>query len=115
MAINHIDANKIPRTALPGSGEFAEILNNQLCGAKNVVATLRWLRSGEHLVARSDPTSHQLIYLMAGEATIILNDEEHRVAKGAGVYLGPSEEARVEHRGSEPLKFFHLVVPKLTH
>ncbi|HXJ17349.1 MAG TPA: hypothetical protein VNM68_09155 [Candidatus Polarisedimenticolia bacterium] len=80
MAINHIDADKIPRTTLPGAGEFAEILNSQLCGAKNVVATLRWLRSGERLVARSDPNSHQLIYLMAGEATIILNDEAHRVA-----------------------------------
>jgi mannose-6-phosphate isomerase-like protein (cupin superfamily) len=115
MAITHIDANKFPRAVLPGSGEFAEILNSQLCGAKNVVATLRWLRDGEHLVARSDPNSHQLLYLMDGEATIILDSEEHRVAKGAGVYLGPSEEARIEHRGSGPLKLFHLVVPKLPH
>ena len=115
MAITHIDANKIPRAAIPGSGEFAEILNNQLCGAENVVATLRWLRNGEHLDARCDPNTHQLLYLMEGEATIILNSEEHRVAKGAGVYLGPSEEARIEHRGSGTLKLFHLVVPKLPH
>ena len=113
MATTHIDTNKIPRTALPGSGEFAEILNNRLCGAKTVVATLHWLGSGEHLDARSDPNTHQLLYLMEGEATIVLNSEEHRVAKGAGVYLGPSEEARVEHRGSGPLKLLHLVVPRL--
>lgn len=115
MATTYIDTNKIPRAALPGSGEFAEIVNNQLCGAKNVVATLHWLRSGEHLDTRSDPNTHQLLYLMEGEATIVLNSEEHRVAKGAGVYLGPSEAGRVEHRGSGPLKLFHLVVPRLPH
>lgn len=115
MAITHIDANKIPRTTTQGSGEFAEILNGPLCGAKNVVATLHWLHDGDHLDARSDPNTHQLLYLMEGEATIILNSDEHQVAKGAGVYLGPSEAAQVAHRGSGPLKLFHLVVPKLPH
>ena len=113
MATTHIDTNKIPRAALPGSGKFTEIVNNQLCGAKNVVATLRWLRCGEHLDARSDPNTHQLIYLMEGEATIVLNAQEHRVGKGAGVYLGPSESAAIPHAGAAPLKLFHLVVPKL--
>lgn len=115
MAITHIDANKIPRTAYPGSGEFAELLNGPLCGAKNVVATLHWLRHGDCLDARSDSNSHQLLYLMEGEATITLNSEEHQVAKGAGVYLGPSEAAQVAHRGLQPLKIFHLVVPRLPH
>src|ERR1035437_7277430 len=69
MPTTHIDTNEIPRAALPGSGEFAEILNNRLCGAKNVVATLHWLGSGEHLDSRSDPNTHQLLYLMEGEAT----------------------------------------------
>ena len=113
MAITHIETNNIPRTALPGSGEFAEILNNQLCGAKNVVATLHWLRLGDHLEARCDPNTHQLIYLMEGEATIVLNAREHRVGKGAGVYLGPSESATIHHFGAAPLKLFQLVVPKL--
>jgi mannose-6-phosphate isomerase-like protein (cupin superfamily) len=113
MAVTHIDTNEIPRAALPGSGEFAEVLNNQICGAKNVVATLHWLGSGEHLHARSDSNTHQLLYLMEGEATIVLNSEKHQVAKGAGVYLGPNEQARVEHRGAGPLKLFHLVVPSL--
>jgi len=42
MANTYIDPNKIPRTKVSGAGEFAEILNNQLCGAKNVVGRLRW-------------------------------------------------------------------------
>lgn len=113
MAITHIKANEIPRAALPGSGEFAEILNNRLCGAKNVVAALHWLRNGEHLDARCDQNTHQLLYLMEGEATIVLGSQEHRVGKGGGVYLGPSESARINHAGSAPLKLFHVVVPKL--
>lgn len=113
MAITHIKTNDLPRTVLPGSGEFAEILNKHLCGAKNVVATLHWLRPGDHLEARCDPNTHQLIYLMEGEATIVLNAQELRVAKGAGVYLGPSESATIRHAGAVPLKLFHLVVPKL--
>ena len=113
MAITLIDAHKIPRTSIPGSGEVAEILNNQLCGAKNVLARLHWLRPGEHLEASAEPNSHQLLYLMEGEANIILNATPDRVKKGGGVYLGPSESARIEHRGAELLKIFHLVVPRL--
>jgi glyoxylate utilization-related uncharacterized protein len=115
MAITHIDANKIPRVGLPGSGEIAEILNRRLCGAKNVVATLHWLRPGEHLDARAESSGHQLFYLMEGEANIILNSASHRVVKGGGVYLGPAESARIEHRGAGMLKIFHLVVPRLPH
>ena len=113
MANTYIDTSKIPRTAVAGSGEFAEILNNDLCGANNVVGTLRWLEHGEQLEARTDAHAHQLLYLMEGEATITLNARDHRVVKGAGVYLGPSESARITHAGSGPLKLFHLVVPKV--
>src|ERR1700687_1989154 len=89
MTTTFIDTNKISRTKVPGSGEFAEILNNKLCGAKNVVGTLRWLNNGEKLDVRSDNNAHQLLYLMQGEATITLNSKDHKVGKGSGVYVGP--------------------------
>ena len=112
MANTYIDSNKMPRTKVEGAGEFAEILNNELAGAKSVVATLRWLKGGDRLEAGGG-NSHQLLYLMEGEATIRLNQADQLVAKGAGVYLGPSETARITHAGSAPLKLFHLVVPRL--
>ena len=112
MANTYIDSTALPRTKMPGAGEMTEVLNNQLAGAKNVVATLHWLNRGDHLDAGA-PDFHHLVYLMEGEATIDLNGAEHRVAKGAGVYLGPSETARISHSGSTPLKLFHLTVPKL--
>jgi len=112
MANTYIDSNRLPRTRLTGAGEASEILNGELAGAKNVVATLHWLDRGDHLDA-GEPSCHHLIYLMEGEAAITLNGVEHRVARGAGVYLGPSETARVAHAGSARLKLFHLTVPTL--
>lgn len=112
MANTYIDTNKLPRTKVPGIGEFTEVLNPALCGAKNVVATLRWLNSGDKLDATPKP-GHQLIYLMEGEGTISLNGKDYDVAKGNGVYLGPSESAQIKQRGSTTLKLFQLVVPPL--
>ena len=111
MANTYIDANSIPRIKASGAGECAEILNDRLAGAKNVVATLRWLNAGDAYEARSDNRTHQLIYLLEGEGTITLNAREHRVRQGSGIYLGPTEQALVRHAGRAPLKLFQLAVP----
>jgi glyoxylate utilization-related uncharacterized protein len=113
MSLTFIDTNKISHAKLPGSGEFAEILNKELCGAENVVGSLRWLQPGEKLDVRSDKSTHQLVYLMQGEATITLDSKDHSVRKGSGVYVGPSESATIKQTGTAPLKLFHLVVPHL--
>jgi glyoxylate utilization-related uncharacterized protein len=113
MSLTFIDTNKISRAKLSGSGEFAEILNKELCGAENVVGSLRWLHPGEKLDVRSDENTHQLVYLMLGEATITLDSKNHNVRKGSGVYVGPSETVAIKQAGTAPLKLFHLVVPHL--
>jgi len=114
MANTYIDTNTLPHTTIPGSGEFVEVLNNALCGAKNVVGTLRWLKNGEKYDAACDAKTNQLLYLMDGEGTITLNGKDHQVAKGHGIYLGPTESAKIAQRGSAPLKLFQLVVPKFS-
>jgi glyoxylate utilization-related uncharacterized protein len=113
MSLTFIDTNKISHSKLPGSGEFAEILNDKLCGAKNVVGSLRWLNAGEKLDVRSDKNTHQLVYLMQGEATITLESKDYSVRKGSGVYVGPSDIVTIKHAGKVPSKLFHLVVPHL--
>lgn len=113
MATTFIDTAKCARVRLPDlQGEVAEILNNDLCGARNVVGKLRWLGSGERLEARCGREEHQLIYLMEGRGVITLEQKDYEVAKGAGIYLGPAEAASIRHAGAGPLKLFHLVVPK---
>ena len=114
MANTYIDTNSLPHTKVPGSGEYVEVLNNALCGAKNVVGSLRWLHSGEKYEAACDATTNQLLYLMEGEGTISLNGKDHQVGKGHGLYLGPGQSARLAQRGSSPLKLFQLLVRKFS-
>ena len=107
-----IDTKKCPRIKLPGGkGEAAEILNRDLCGAKNVLAKLRWLKNGEKFDAESLKDTYQLIYLMDGSGIINLGKKDYEVAKGAGVYLGPSETASVRALAGASMKLLHLVVP----
>ena len=80
MANTYIDTNNLPHTKTP-AGEYVEVLNNALCGAKNVVGTLRWLQAGERYDAANDARTNQLIYLMEGEATITLNAQVARRGK----------------------------------
>src|SRR4051794_7861612 len=111
MAITYTDTDALPKVSEMGQGKFTEILNDRLCGAKNVVASLRWLSVGDYFDAGPDAKTHQLIYFLDGEATITLNDSDQQVAKGAGIYLEPSESARITHRGDSDVKLFHLIVP----
>jgi quercetin dioxygenase-like cupin family protein len=113
MTTTFINTAECARIRLQGlQGVAAEVLNNDLCGAKNVTGMLRWLSKGEQLEAQSGQDMHQLIYLMEGEGVITLEKKEYEVAKGAGVYLGPAEAASIRHAGTGTLKLFHLLVPK---
>lgn len=113
MTTKFIKTGDCARVALPvGQGQVAEILNQELCGAKNVLGMLRWLGPGETLDAQAREDKHQLVYLMEGEGVIVLDRKEYSAGKGAGIYLGPNESASIRHAGAAPLKLFHLVVPK---
>src|SRR5208282_6405745 len=111
MSLTFIDTNKLPRKSAPGHGEMTEVLNQALCGAKNVVGSLRWLKPGESFQAEA-ANKHQLVYVMDGKGCITLNGKGYDVAKGAGVYLGPSETATIAAANGS-LKLFVLVVPKI--
>ena len=106
-----IDTNKLPRQQTP-QGEFTEILNNQLAGAKKVLGVLRWHKSGEKFKADAGD-QHQLLYLMEGQGSISLENKEHEVKKGMGIYLGPSETATVQAAPGSTVKIFHLTVPQI--
>jgi quercetin dioxygenase-like cupin family protein len=111
MPLTFIDTNKLPRKSAPGHGEMTEVLNKALCGAKNVLGSLHWLKAGETFQADA-ANKHQLVYLMDGKGRITLNGKGYDVGKGAGVYLGPSEKATIEAKNGS-LKLFVLVVPKM--
>jgi mannose-6-phosphate isomerase-like protein (cupin superfamily) len=107
-----IDTNKLPRAKMNGGGEMTEIVNDALAGAKNVVGALRWLGPGERFSA-APCERHQLLYLVEGRGTIILEGKEHDVEQGMGLYLGPLESAALQAAPGATLKIFHLVVPQI--
>jgi glyoxylate utilization-related uncharacterized protein len=109
--LTFIDTSKLPRLKT-AEGEVTEVLNRGLCGAKNVVASLRWLNSGEKFNAAASD-KHQLLYLMEGKGSILLDDKRYEVSNGAGVYLGPTEGATIQPSEGASLKLLHLVVPKI--
>ncbi len=106
-----IDTNQLPRVPAP-QGEATEVLNNALVGAKNVLGTLRWLKSGERFDAVPQD-KHQLIYFMEGSGAIHLENKDYDVPQGGGIYLGPSETATIRAAEGHTLKLFHLVVPRI--
>jgi|ERR1043165_1874539 hypothetical protein len=109
MSLTFIDTNKLPKKASAGQGEMVEVLNQALCGAKNVLGSLRWLNKADSFKA-GGTGKHQLIYLMDGKGRIRLNDRDYDVEKGAGIYLGPAESATIQARDGA-VKLFHLEVP----
>ena len=109
--LTFIDTNILPKVKT-AEGEVTEVLNRELCGAKNVLGALRWVKRGETFkTAASD--KHQLLYLMEGKGKIRMDNKEYQVAKGAGVYLAPSETAAIQAAPNGSVKLFHLVVPKI--
>lgn len=113
MATTYIDTNACARTELPGNqGTVAEIVSSKLCGAENVVGSLRWLGEGECFQAEVLGDKHQLIYLMEGDGVITLKGKSYSAPRGAGIYLDPSETASISHSGTGPLKLLHLIVKK---
>ena len=110
--ITHIDTGSLEKVASStGPGEETVVLSPEVCGAKKVRGSLRWLNPGERLDAVPLPSSHQLLYLMEGKGVFYLEGKEYPAGQGAGLYLGPGEGARIDHAGSTTLKVFHLTVP----
>src|SRR5579872_1165719 len=112
MALTFIDTNRLPKKAVAGEGEVMDVLNEALCGARNVHGSVRWLKAGESFAPEA-LDRHQLIYLMDGRGSIRLDDRDYDVEKGAGVYLGPSETAVISAANGGALKLFHLIVPQI--
>ncbi len=107
MSLTFIDTNGIAREHT-AHGDFKEILNEKLAGAKNVVGSLHWLDAGDKLDAGDG--KHNLYYFMEGAAKIVLAGKDYDVPKGGGIYLQPSETASIEG-AADGVKILQLAVP----
>jgi hypothetical protein len=112
MSLTFIKTGNCPRQSVSGAGASAEILNESLCGAKNVLAKLHWLKGDDKFQADAKTGTHELIYLMEGDAVINLSQKDYPVTKGAGIYLGPNEAAAIRPGGQGEIKLLQLIVPE---
>jgi len=53
------------------------------------------------------------LILILWKGTINLQNKDHEVSKGMGVYLGLSETATIAAAAGATLKIFYLVVPQI--
>lgn len=113
MSTTFIKTGECARVRIPGRGEAAEVVNPALCGAQNVLATLRWLEAGDSFDASPKGGTHELVYLMEGRGVVALNGKNYPVSKGSGFYVGPNEKAGIVPEAGSRLKLFHLVVPEV--
>ena len=109
--LTFIDTNQLPRKQTD-EGELTVVLDRDLCGAQNVVASLRWLKPGEKFEAEAS-NKHQLLYLLEGKGSVRLDNKDYDVSKGGGVYLSPSESATILPAMNSSLKLFHLTVSQI--
>ncbi len=108
--ITFVDTGACERKSLgEGRGEAAEVVNQSLCGAEQISASLRWLGEGDRLEAAPLSGSHQLIYMMEGNGVVSLDGKDYDVGPGAGLYLAPGESAALRGAGGGTLKAFHLI------
>ncbi len=107
-----VDTTKCDRVNLSAlSGDMSEIVNKELCGAEDVVTQLRWLNDGQKFEAEPLANTNQLVYLMEGNGVINLEGKEYDAKTGAGIFLGPDEEASITQTGPDETKIMHLIVP----
>lgn len=108
--ITFIDTGARERKNLGGGqGEVAEVVNQEICGAEQISASLRWLGKGDSFEAAPIAGSHQLLYMMEGKGVVTLEGKEYDVSPGTGLYLAPGESASLRGSGGGALKAFHLV------
>jgi hypothetical protein len=88
MPLTFIDTNKLPKKASAGQGHITEVLNEALCGVRNVHGSLRWLKSAETF--KPDVADkHQLIYFMEGKGCVSAPRPGLRCRKGCGYLPRP--------------------------
>lgn len=112
MATTFIKTGNLPRTRVPGAGEATDVLNEAICGAKNVRATLRWLHAGDRLDATPKASTHQLIYLMDGHGVITLNTRTIRWARARACTSARASRPASRPEGADGVELLASWCPK---
>lgn len=62
--------------------------------------------------SQSPGDREEVLFVLSGNGTLILDGEEHRLEPEAGAYLAPGETYELDNPGPEPLKIVRVRVPE---
>ena len=109
MKVNRSEQIESQEVSMEGAtGCSVRWLINQTDGAPNFAMRQFVVNPAGHTPKHSHPYEHE-VYVLAGNGVVLEGNEEHPIAAGDFVYVGPDEIHQFRNTGSAPLAFLCLV------
>ncbi|MEE2780813.1 MAG: cupin domain-containing protein [Planctomycetota bacterium] len=109
MKVNRSEQIESQEVSMEGAtGCSVRWLINQTDGAPNFAMRQFVVDPAGHTPKHSHPYEHE-VYVLAGNGVVLEGNEEHPIAAGDFVYVGPDEVHQFRNTGSAPLTFLCMV------
>ena len=109
MKVNRSEQIESQEVSMEGAtGCSGRWLINQTDGAPNFAMRQFVVDPAGHTPKHSHPYEHE-VYVLAGNGVVLEGNEEHPIAAGDFVYVGPDEVHQFRNTGSAPLTFLCMV------
>ena len=109
MKVNRSEQIESQEVSMEGAtGCSVRWLINKTDGAPNFAMRQFVVNPAGHTPKHSHPYEHE-VYVLAGNGVVLEGNEEHPIAAGDFVYVGPDEIHQFRNTGSAPLTFLCLV------
>jgi len=109
MKVNRSEQIESQEVSMEGAtGCSVRWLINQTDGAPNFAMRQFVVDPAGHTPKHSHPYEHE-VYVLAGNGVVLEGNEEHPIAAGDFVYVGPDEIHQFRNTGSAPLTFLCMV------
>ena len=109
MKVNRSEQIESQEVSMEGAtGCSVRWLINQTDGAPNFAMRQFVVDPEGHTPKHSHPYEHE-VYVLAGNGVVLEGNEEHPIAAGDFVYVGPDEIHQFRNTGSAPLTFLCMV------
>lgn len=113
MEVQNID-EVLAFTTKDGS-EIRELLANRNSSIRNQSLAEARLGPGMTTAPHFHPRTEEIYYILAGEGTMRIDDEERSVGPGDAIAILPGKTHQITNTGNEPLKFLCCCAPGYEH
>ena len=86
------------------------VIYPELTGVQGATLAVVYINPGEEIVLHHHP-EEELYYIISGEGTVTLDDEEHPIGPGTAVYIAGNRVHGQRPTGNEPLIMVAVVTP----